>query len=349
MPPFLSNSLFRTSKEAINLGNNTNYGLGSSVWSDSLPKALEVAISLKAGAVWVNSHNLFDAAAGFGGYKESGFGRDGGKEGLYEYAKPSWQPRLAVESPDIDLKKFGASFGGDVAPVPGSGQSQTKLIEGVPSIDKTYKFFYGGAQKRPDGNYCRPITSPEGKIIAYVGEGNRKDVRNAVEVARKAAPGWGKRAAHNRAQIVYYMAENLEQRRAEFAAKLQEATGREQADCENEVDLAIARLFYWGAYADKFGGNVQETNLYGATVCIREPVGVVAIACPDENPLLSFVSLFAPAIVRSNAVVVVPSEKFPLSALDFCQGILSCKSTIVTLSSFRNVRPSWRRGKYSYR
>ena len=156
--------------------------------------------------------------------------------------------------------------------------------------------------------------------MAYVGEGNRKDVRNAVEVARKAAPGWGKRAAHNRAQIVYYMAENLEQRRGEFAAKLREATGREQADCENEVDAAIARLFYWGAFADKFGGNVQETNLYGATVCIHEPVGVVAIACPDENPLLSFVSLFAPAIVRSNAVVVIPSEKFPLSALDFYQG-----------------------------
>ena len=133
------------------------------------------------------------------------------------------------------------------------------------------------------------------------------------------------------------MAENLEQRRAEFAAKLQEATGREQADCESEVDLAIARLFYWGAYADKFGGNVQETNLYGATVCIREPVGVVAIACPDENPLLSFVSLFAPAIVRSNAVVVVPSEKFPLSALDFYQGRLSCKHISVTFLSFRNV------------
>lgn len=69
-------------------------------------------------------------------------------------------------------------------------------------------------------------------------------------------------------------------------------------DCLNEVDLSINRLFYWGAYADKFGGNVQETTLYGATVCIREPVGVVAIACPDESPLLGFVSLFAPAIVR---------------------------------------------------
>jgi aldehyde dehydrogenase (NAD+) len=122
-----SNESFRTSKEAINLGNNTNYGLGSSVWSDSLPKALEVAISLKAGAVWVNSHNLFDAAAGFGGYKESGFGRDGGKEGLYEYVKPSWQPRLVAEAPEIDLKKFGATYGGEIAPVPGSGPSVTKL------------------------------------------------------------------------------------------------------------------------------------------------------------------------------------------------------------------------------
>ena len=86
-------------------------------------------------------------------------------------------------------------------------------------------------------------------------------------------------------------------------------------DCLEEVDQATNRLFYWGAYADKYGGQVQETTLYGATVCIREPVGVVAIACPDEKPLLSFVSLIAPAIVRSNAVIVIPSEKNPIPGM----------------------------------
>lgn len=311
---------FRTSKEAIALGNNTCYGLGSSVWSDSLPKALEVAITLKAGAVWVNSHNLFDAAAGFGGYKESGFGRDGGKEGLYEYVKPKWQSPLKIDVPDFDIKKFGATYGGtDGAPIPGSGDTKSTLVNGVPSIDRTYKLYYAGAQKRPDGNYCRPVKDTDGKILAYIGEANRKDVRNAVEAAHKAAPGWGKRAAHNRAQIVYFMAENLELRRSEFAQNMADVTGRKLEDCLNEVDLSIRRLFYWGAYADKFGGQVQETNLYGATVCIREPIGVVAIACPDEYPLLSFVSLFAPAIVRSNAIIIVPSQKCPIAALDFYQ------------------------------
>ena len=91
--------------------------------------------------------------------------------------------------------------------------------------------------------------------------------------------------------------------------------GRQLNDCLEEVDQATNRLFYWGAYADKYGGQVQETTLYGATVCIREPVGVVAIACPDEKPLLSFVSLIAPAIVRSNAVIVIPSEKNPIPGM----------------------------------
>lgn len=307
---------FRTSKEAVAMGNNTSYGLGSSVWSDSLPKSLEVAISLKAGAVWINCHNQFDAAAGFGGYKESGFGRDGGKEGLYEYVKPKWQSPLKIKVPDFDMKKFGSS---GAAPIPGTGSVQPNMINGNPAIDRTYKFFYGGAQKRPDGQYCRPIKNTDDKIVAYVGEGNRKDVRNAVVAAHGAAASWGKRAAHNRAQIVYYMAENLELRRSEFAAQIASVTGRTMEDCLNEVDLSINRLFYWGAYADKFGGTVQETNLYGATVCIREPVGVVAIACPDEFPLLAFVSLFAPAIVRSNAIVIIPSEKCPIAALDLYQ------------------------------
>ena len=276
---------------------------------------------MKAGAVWVNCHNQFDAAAGFGGYKESGFGRDGGKEGLYEYVKPKWQSPLKINVPDFDMSKFGASpITEDSAPVPGAAKAAThKVFDECPSIDRTYKMYYAGGQKRPDGNYCRPIMDAKGQIYAYVGEGNRKDVRNAVEAAHKAAPGWGKRAAHNRAQIVYYMAENLELRRGEIAQRLADVTGRSLADCESEVDQATSRLFYWGAYADKFGGQVQETQLYGATVAIREPNGVIAIACPDEQPLLSFVSLFAPAIVRSNAVIIVPSEKNPLPALDFYQ------------------------------
>uniref|UniRef100_A0A8C5QWM2 Aldehyde dehydrogenase domain-containing protein n=1 Tax=Leptobrachium leishanense TaxID=445787 RepID=A0A8C5QWM2_9ANUR len=321
--PVLVAMAFRTAKEAIALGNNTPYGLAASVWTENVPLALEVALSIKAGTVWVNGHNLFDAAAGFGGYKESGFGRDGGKEGLYEYVRPSWESRPHPNAEDVTYKTFALTYGADVPPVPKCNSITPSVIRQedteVPSIDRTYKLYYGGAQKRPDGMYSRPIYGPNKDLVAYVADGNRKDVRNAVEAAHKAAPGWGKRAAHNRAQIVYYMAENLELRRDEVAQRLSVLTGNSKERALKEVDLSIQRLFYWGAYCDKYGGTVQETLLYGATVLIREPMGVVGIACPDESPLLSFVSLFAPAIVRGNAVIVIPSEKYPLPALDFYQ------------------------------
>ncbi|KAK2163921.1 hypothetical protein LSH36_72g06038 [Paralvinella palmiformis] len=170
---------FRTAKEAISLGNNTIYGLAASVWTEKISLALEAAISLKAGSVWINCHNMFDAAAGFGGYRQSGFGRDGGKEGLFEYVRPSWLERAHPDIGDVNIK----SFGNTVA--------------------------------------SRPTS--------------------------------------------------------------------------------------------------KETTLYGCTVKIHEPVGVIGIVCPDEQPLLSFVSLLAPAIVRGNVIVIVPSEKYPLLALDMYQ------------------------------
>merc|ERR1712118_55752 len=118
--------------------------------------------------------------------------------------------------------------------------------------------YIGGKQARPDATYSRSILSPAGDLVGQVGEGNRKDIRDAVEAAHKAAPGWGKRAAFNRAQICYYIAENLQMRRSEYAAKLQAMTGGATAECETEVDLSIQRLFYWASWADKYGGTVQE-------------------------------------------------------------------------------------------
>ncbi|KAM7445822.1 hypothetical protein ABFA07_005798 [Porites harrisoni] len=323
--PVLTVLTFRTAKEGIALANNTNYGLAGSVWTENLSLALEVALSIKAGSLWVNGHNMFDAAAGFGGYRESGFGRDGGKEGLYEYVCPSWQTRARPPVEDYDVKSFGSTV---PAIVMNPNSNPVKLPEIAsgnlgqikpPSIDHTYKVYIGGAQKRPDGNYSRPVQNPSGEVIGQVADGNRKDIRDAVEAAHKAAPGWGKRAAHNRAQIVYYMAENLELRRSEFSQRLCDMTGCSQEEASKEVDIAIQRLFYWGAYADKYGGTVQETPFYGATVKIHEPVGVIGIACPDTCPLLAFVSLLAPAVIRGNTVVIVPSQKHPMIAVDMYQ------------------------------
>ena len=321
--PVLTVQSFRSPDEAVALANNTPYGLAASVHTEHIGLALETAIRVKAGVVWVNTHNLFDAAAGFGGYKESGHGREGGKEGLYMYVRPAWQAR---PRPKITAAmKSNASWGKAAAPaLPASlpqlpGAANGNGSAPVPEIDRTAKMYIDGKQARPDATYCLPVLTPKGVRIDVVGDGNRKDVRNAVEAANKAAPGWGKRAAHNRAQICFYIAENLSIRASEFAARISAMTGCSEADARAEVDASISRLFTWAAWADKYGGAVQETTLYGMTAMIHEPVGVVGVACPTERPLLGFISTVMPAVVRGNAVVVVPSEKHPLCATDLYQ------------------------------
>ena len=313
---------FRNPEEAVSLANNTMFGLAGSVWSENIALASEVATQIKAGAIWVNAHNIFDAAAGFGGYRESGFGRDGGREGLYEYCKPKWmerpRPELTFPVSEEDIVWNTATPSGP-APVEASSSSVDQSILSVSRVDRTQKLFIGGKQCRPDGRYSRPILDVEGGLISEVSDSNRKDVRDAVRAAKKAAPGWGKRAAHNRAQIAYYVAENLMRRADEFASRIAVQTGRDLESCEDEVRLSIERLFHWAAYADKLGGEVKEVAWYGLTVSTNEPVGVVGIACPDEYPLLGFISLAFPAIVRGNTIVIIPSETAPLCATDLYQ------------------------------
>ncbi len=312
---------FRTPHEAIALANNTRYGLAASIWSENVNLALDVARKVKAGSVWVNCTNLFDAAAGFGGYRESGFGREGGREGLNEYVRPKWQDRPrpktnltteAAETTEKRNKKTTVSAVVQSIPAPLNGHTHSG------SIDRTAKLFIGGAQKRPDGNYTRPIFNPAGEEVGQAAEGNRKDIRDAVEAARKAE-GWGLKPGHTRAQILYYLAENLNARSDEFARRLVSMTGAKLKDAQAEVEAALDRLFTYAAYCDKYGGEIKETTLRGITMGLHEPVGVIGIACPDDAPLLSFISLIAPAIARGNPVVVIPSERYPLSATDFYQ------------------------------
>ncbi|NDJ62326.1 MAG: aldehyde dehydrogenase family protein, partial [Chloroflexi bacterium] len=316
---------FRTPGEGVRLANNTRYGLAASVWSENLNLALDVAGQIKAGVIWVNSTNLFDAAAGFGGYRESGYGREGGKEGLYEYVRPAWQTRrqpLADAQPNGTPpapreSAWGAHTPDRPAPLgdtdtPNGAHSPTN---GLPHIDRTAKLYIGGTQKRPDGNYSRTIPGADGQIIGVASDGNRKDIRDAVEAADKAS-GWARKTGHARAQILYYIAENLSARADEFAARLAAMTGSSGAA---EVSAAIDRLFTYAAYADKYGGSIQETVLRGMVLAVNEPVGVIGIVCPDDAPLLSFVSLLAPAMARGNTSIIVPSERYPLAATDFYQ------------------------------
>jgi aldehyde dehydrogenase (NAD+) len=327
--PVLVSLTFRTPEEAIALANNTRYGLAASVWSDNVNLALDVASKIKAGSVWVNSTNLFDGASGFGGYRESGFGREGGKEGLFEYVRPRWMPR---PRPDFSAPAEGASSKwGEHIParpiMPANGKVEGSVTEhanghNLPHVDRTPKMYIGGKQVRPDGAYTMAVLGAEGEVVGQVGDGNRKDLRDAVEAAHAAhlaKPGWAMRHGFNRSQILYFIAENLDVRNAEFVERILQMTGRTRKSAQAEVNAAVERLFTYAAWADKYGGSVQETTLRGITVGVNEPVGVIGIACPDEFPLLGFVSLMAPAIARGNTVVMIPNQKHPLSATDFYQ------------------------------
>jgi aldehyde dehydrogenase (NAD+) len=119
------------------MANNTMYGLAGSVHTEQLPLALETAKHIKAGTVWINCHNLFDAAAGFGGFKQSGYGRDGGKEGLFEYVKPKWQGTVRIPKLDVNFKTFGANYTADRPTVNGNGEAVA--APATPGVDHTYK------------------------------------------------------------------------------------------------------------------------------------------------------------------------------------------------------------------
>ncbi|MEW6343665.1 MAG: aldehyde dehydrogenase family protein [Paraburkholderia sp.] len=303
--PVLVTMSFRTPDEAVALANNTRYGLAASVWSETIGRALDVAPRLAAGVVWINATNLFDAAVGFGGYRESGYGREGGREGIYEYLKPRAWLKLAERSARAASTRVGSS---DALATPSN----------VTPIDRTAKLFIGGKQVRPDGGYSLPVYGPNGETVGEVGEGNRKDIRNAVEAARGAAK-WSQASTHNRAQVLYYFAENLAVRADEFARQLVVRTGVTEAAAHAEVEAAITRLFTYGAWADKFDGAVHTPPLRGVALAMHEPLGVIGVACPDEAPLLAFVSLVGPALAMGNRVVVLPGEASPLTATDLYQ------------------------------
>jgi aldehyde dehydrogenase (NAD+) len=298
--PVLAAMTFRTPREAVELANNTVYGLASCVWSENINVALHVAAQLKAGVVWVNCTNLFDAACGFGGYRESGYGREGGREGLLEYMEPKWfkhAPKLAAARPSVP-------------------PSQDPADSGTPSIDRTIKLYIGGKQARPDSGYSMEVRSPDGALLGEVSLGNRKDIRNAVEAARKAE-SWAKATAHNRAQVLYYCAENLAVRQDEIAARLASAVGEQQA--KREVASGIERIFSYGAWADKFDGAVHNPPFRNIAIAMNEPIGTVGVICPPETPLLGFLSLVLPLIAVGNTVIALPSETYPLIAGDLYQ------------------------------
>jgi aldehyde dehydrogenase (NAD+) len=317
---------FRTPAEAVELANNTRYGLAASLWTENINLALDIAPQLQAGTVWINCTNVFDAASGFGGYRESGFGREGGREGLREYVR--WEGGRAGEQAG---GRAGGQLAGRLESEAGgslSARGTDRPMEqpparpparppALPAIDRTSKLYIGGKQARPDSGYSLPVLDAAGQQIGEVGHGNRKDVRNAVEAAHKAA-GWSRTTAHNRAQVLYYLAENLAARAEEFGHRLAQLSG-DDAGAKREVELGVMRTFTYAAWADKYDGLVHHTPFRNVTLAMPEAIGVVGVVCPDDWPLLGFLSTVLPLVAMGNTVVAVPSGPWPLAATDLYQ------------------------------
>nr|HRO16182.1 aldehyde dehydrogenase family protein [Paracoccus sp. (in: a-proteobacteria)] len=300
--PIAAMMTFRTPAEAVEMANNTAYGLAASVWSQDIDTALDLAARIRAGVVWVNGTNMLDAAAPFGGMKESGCGREGGRTGMQAYL------RLRDPGPGCDNPAPQVDFSAAPAPAAPPGNA-------APNIDRTLKLYVGGRQVRPDGGGSYALRSPAGALIGAAALGNRKDIRNAVEAAGKAA-GWSALSGHARAQVVFFMAENLAQRRAQFAQSLRAGGGN---DPEAEIDATLDRLFLLAGMADKLDGRVQSTRARHATLEIREPWGVAGLTCPHHQPLLSMVTLIGALVAQGNRVVAIPAPAQALAAADFAQ------------------------------
>ena len=286
--PVLSSLTFRTPREAVAIANNTPYGLAASIWSENINLALDIAPKIKAGVVWINSTNLFDASCGFGGYKESGFGREGGSEGIRAYTNINIPQKKKISSRNIKRKI------------------------NIPTIDQTPKLYIGGKQKRPDSGYSFPFYSHNNKFICDIGRSNRKDVRNSVEAASKAFSN--QLSNYNRSQILFYLAENLSQRKDTFTDLLINISGLNHIDAKREFDLSCERIFYYASMADKFEGLIHNPPLRGLTMAVKEPIGVITSILDDNQPLLSLSTVMSSVFANGNTNIIVPSEKTALIA-----------------------------------
>jgi len=188
-------------------------------------------------------------------------------------------------------------------------------------ILKTYKIYIGGKFPRTESGRFFQLTGSKGKLIANMCQCSRKDLREAVVAARAAFGGWSGRAAFNRGQILYRIAEMLEGRRAQFVEELI-LQGSTKAKAESEVDLAIDRLVYYSGWCDKYQQIFSAVNPVATShfnFSVPEPSGVVGIVCDEESSLIGLVSMIAAAIAGGNTVIALASEKKPLCAITFAE------------------------------
>ncbi|MFO1449769.1 MAG: aldehyde dehydrogenase family protein [Opitutaceae bacterium] len=186
------------------------------------------------------------------------------------------------------------------------------------TITKTPKVYVGGAFIRSESGRTFPFKDVRGGFVGHIPQCTRKDLRNAVEAAAKAGPGWAKRTAYNRGQILYRLAEMIEARTGELAAALSPGEPKGLTAAAREVGATVDRLIHYAGWADKYEqllGNVNPVAAPYFNFTVTEPMGVIGILAPAEAPLLGLVSLIAPAIVSGNTVVALASEAKPYPAI----------------------------------
>ena len=300
--PVLATMTFRTNEEAVELANNTRYGLAASVWSENLNVALHVAPQLKAGVVWVNGTNMFDAACGFGGYRESGFGREGGREGMFEYLVAPF-PYGAAIKPAADA---AAVAGG--RRLVARHRPHRKTVHRRQAGAAGRQLFAAGAGPQGQGGGRGRPRQPQGYSRRRYGRPRRQRAGRTrrASTAVRFSTIW--RKTSRRAP-------------AEFSARLATLTGVSAKAAAQEVELSVERLFFYAGMADKFEGRVHQPPARAVTLALHEPVGVIGVVAQDEEPLLGFISMVAPALAMGNAVVAVPGQKYPLLATDLYQVI----------------------------
>ena len=189
-------------------------------------------------------------------------------------------------------------------------------------VRKTYKLYIGGAFPRSESGHSYPVHDSKGTFVANAALASRKDARDAVVAARKAFGGWSGRTAYNRAQVLYRVAEVMEDRRPQFVEAVRQSEGLNQARAEKALDEAIDRLVWYAGWADKITQVVGSANPVAGpffNLSTPEPTGVVAVLAPQQSSLLGLVSVVAPAIVTGNTVVVVSSYDRPLPAVTFSE------------------------------
>jgi acyl-CoA reductase-like NAD-dependent aldehyde dehydrogenase len=189
-------------------------------------------------------------------------------------------------------------------------------------VRKTYKLFIGGEFPRSESGHSYVVNDARGRFVANAALASRKDARDAVSAARKAFPGWSGRTAYNRGQVLYRIAEVMEDRRPQFVDAVRQGEGGTAAAAANVVDAAIDRLVWYAGWADKLTQVVGNANPVAGpffNLSTPEPTGVVAVVAPTGSSLLGLVSVAAPVVVSGNTVVVAASPERPLSAVTFAE------------------------------